>query len=84
MITPTLNINGSSAADLIDPRRKAIDALRTVTDVLAHVTPNGRDYPDDIFACMTDRISHYDRIATLNRIAAELMREAVAIQEQTK
>ena len=84
MITPILNINGSSAKDLIEPRMEARDFIRSAIEAMLKATPNGRDYPDDIFACMTDRISHYDRIATLNRIAAELMREAVAIQEQTK
>jgi hypothetical protein len=84
MITPTLNANGTSADDLIDPRLKALGTLRLVTNTLAQVTPHGRDYPGDHFACMTDRISHYDRIATLNRIAAELMSEVAAIKKQTK
>ena len=50
-IAPTLNINGTSAADLIDPRRAAFDALTNVIIILKQVTPNGRDYPGNADRC---------------------------------
>jgi hypothetical protein len=84
MITPILNINGSSAADLIEPRMEARRAIQMAIEALLQVTPNGRDYPGDNMACVADRITHYDRIEALSRIGHELMQEALAIQEQEK
>jgi hypothetical protein len=84
MIRPTLNINGSSADDLIDPRIAAYEALQAVKEALARVTPNGRDYPGDTAQCVADREAHYDRLATLRAIADELIAEVVTIKEQNK
>jgi len=84
MIRPTLNINGSSADDLIDPRIAAYEALQVVKEALAKVTPHGRDYPGDTAQCLADREAHYDRLATLRAIAAELILEVISIEEQTK
>jgi hypothetical protein len=84
MITPILNINGSSPKDLIEPRMEARRAIQTAIEALLQATPNGRDYPGDNMACVADRITHYDRIEALSQIGHELMRESVAILEQTK
>ena len=84
MITPTLNINGSSADDLIQPRIAAYDALQDGIKALQQVTPNGRDYPGDNDRCVADRQAHYDRLAALHAIAAEIVAEAVLIKEQIK
>jgi hypothetical protein len=82
MITPTLNLNGSSADDLTLPRMAAYDALRDAIKALQQVTPNGRDYPGDNDQCVTDRGSHYIRLKAINTIAAEIIAEALAIKEQ--
>lgn len=84
MISPTLNINGSSADDLIEPRIAAYDALQAAIKALQQVTPNGRDYPGDNDACVADRQAHYDRLAALQAIATEIVAEAVLIKEQIK
>jgi len=84
MIRPTLNLNGSSADDLIDPRIAAYEALQAVKEALAKVTPHGRDYPGDTAQCLADREAHYDRLATLRAIAAELILEVISIEGQTK
>lgn len=84
MITPTLNINGSSADDLIEPRIAAYDALRDVIKTLAQVTPHGRDYLGDNDRFAADYVAHYDRLNALHKIAAEIVAEAVAIREQIK
>ena len=84
MITPTLNINGSSADDLIQPRRDAYDALQAAIKALQQVTPNGRDYPGDNDRCLADRQAHYGRLSALQAIATEIVAEAVGIKEQTK
>ena len=83
MIRPTLNINGSSADDLIQPRRDAYDALQAAIKALQQVTPNGRDYAHND-QCVADQQAHYARIKAIHTIAAELVAEAHAIKEQTK
>jgi hypothetical protein len=81
MITPTLNINGSSADDLINPRLKAWSNLRDAIEVLLQATPNGRDY-GDYEQCKADRKKHYDRIEAIDKICHEIYSEAVAIKRQ--
>lgn len=84
MIRPTLNINGSSAFDLIDARRNAMDALLEAIDALKQCTPNGRDYPGDNDRLTADRNTHFDRLAALRVLREELLEEALHIQQQER
>jgi hypothetical protein len=81
MITPTLNINGSSADDFIAPRLQAWSNLRDAIEALLKATPNGRDY-GDYEQCKTDRKKHYDRIEAIDNICHEIYSEAIAIKNQ--
>lgn len=82
MITPKLNINGSSATDLIEPRQQAWKAIDDVVELLQQIAPNGRDYPGNAVACTADREVHYDRIAALRQLQDVLLHEALAIKDQ--
>jgi hypothetical protein len=82
MITPTINLNGSSAANLINPRLTAMDHLMDAIEALKQVTPNGRDYLGDTDRCSADRDEHYARLAKLRALREELMSEVVYIKEQ--
>jgi len=82
MIRPILNINGSSAFDLIDQRRNAMDALLEAIDALKQLTPNGRDYPGQYDRCINDRETHFERLAALHTLREELLDEALYIQQQ--
>lgn len=84
MIRPTLNPNGSSAFDLIDPRRTAMALINDIIETLKQVTPNGRDYPGDTLACVADRVTHFDRLAALHTLREELVDEALHVQRQEK
>jgi len=84
MIKPIININGSSAFDLIDQRRNAMDALLEAIDALKHVAPNGRDYPGHYDRCIADRETHFDRLTALHALREELLDEALHIQQQEK
>jgi hypothetical protein len=84
MIRPTLNINGSSAFDLIDQRRNAMDALLEAIDALKHVAPNGRDYICERDRLTADRTTHFDRLAALHTLREELLDEALHVQQQEK
>jgi hypothetical protein len=84
MIRPILNINGSSAFDLIDQRRNAMDALLEAIDALKQLTPNGRDYPGHYDRCIADRETHFDRLAALHALREELLDEALYLQQQER
>lgn len=82
MITPRININGTSANDLINPRIKADHLLAEVIETLKQITPNGRDYIGNNTACIADREEHYDRIKALRNLQDILIQEALAIKDQ--
>ena len=82
MITPQLNINGSSADDLINPRLQAMDHLMDAIEALSQTVPNGRDYLGNTTACLADREEHYDRIKAIKAIREAIYAEAIAIKEQ--
>ena len=82
IITPRLNINGSSFEDLTRPRIDALDMINRLIETLRQVTPNGRDYPGDNDACVADRELHYSRISALRALQTALLDECIAIREQ--
>jgi hypothetical protein len=84
LISPTLNINGSSAEDLIAPRREALDHLMDAIEALRKVAPNGRDYPypDGFDALTRDRDIHFTRLESLKSLREEIFAEALAIQSR--
>jgi len=84
MIRPTLNINGSSAFDLINPRRDAMDLINELIEALKQVTPNGRDYICDRERFIADRNTHFDRLAALRVLREELLEEALHIHQQER
>lgn len=82
LITPKININGSSADDLINPRIEADRLIGEVISALQQATPNGRDYPGDNKACVADRELHYERIKALRSLQDTLFQEALTIKRQ--
>lgn len=82
MIRPILNINGTSAEELIQTRRNAIEALDAVMKALQEMTPNGRDYPGQQDHCRADRELHYSRFAQLDAMRNQIMDEALEIVRQ--
>ena len=84
MIRPTLNLNGSSAFDLVQPRRDAMDALMDAIEALKQVTPNGRDYLCQRDRLTADRNTHFDRLAALHTLRNELLEEALHVQQQER
>lgn len=82
MIRPILNINGTSGDELIQTRRKAIEALNAVMKALQEMTPNGRDYPGQQDRCRADRELHYARFAQLDAMRNTIMDEALEIMRQ--
>lgn len=81
MIKPNINLNGSSADDLIRPRREAMDHLNDAIEALARVAPHGRDYPGDYDRCIADRETHFARLEAIKALSEAICAEAIAIQE---
>lgn len=79
-IKPTINLNGSSRDDLIEPRREAFDHLQAAIEALRKATPHGRDYPGDPERCSRDREEHFARLGQLQALSDRLMHEAVLIK----
>jgi hypothetical protein len=84
MIRPTLNINGTDAFDLINPRRNAMALIDEVIEALKQTTPNGRDYLCQRDRLTADRNTHFDRLAALRVLREELLEEALHVQQQEK
>jgi hypothetical protein len=84
MIRPTLNINGTDAFDLINPRRNAMALIDEVIDALKDATPNARDYLCQRDRLTADRNTHFDRLAALRVLREELLEEALHIQQQER
>jgi hypothetical protein len=80
MITPTLNINGTSKEELIRGRIDGIDAIEAAIKILKLITPNGRDYPSNVDQCIADRNEHYARINQLRDVQDQLLEEALYLQ----
>lgn len=82
LIRPVINLNGTSADELIAARITACEAITDALEALKLVTPNGRDYPGDNDRCRADREKHYARLAQLTSIKASIYAEAIAINQQ--
>jgi hypothetical protein len=82
LISPTINLNGSSREYLVEQRRAAMDILEDAIVVLARVSPHGRDYPSDYERCLDDRQTHFARIQALRALQEAICAEAIAIQQQ--
>jgi hypothetical protein len=79
MITPKVNINGTSREELIQQRIKAREAVRGLIAIMSEMRPHGRDYLGDTDTYNRDRATHDERIANLDKLYNELLEEAMAI-----
>lgn len=85
LIIPTLNNNGSSADDLIIPRRKACSLIDALVEALQKTAPHGRDYyPGRDAAFAADRQTYYERISALRALHTALLDECIAIRNQSE
>ena len=89
MTFPTIHMNGTSADDLLETYRNALDALSDAQDALAECGPNGRDYyPQGAEAISAAQAEHWKRRKMLTAIHDEIQELAVfcmnAIDERTE
>jgi hypothetical protein len=83
MTVPTIHLNGTSKARLIDALCNASDALNAAYAALRETAPNGRDYyPQGPAALPAATNEHLDRLRRLDAIKAEIDALAQAIDQQ--
>lgn len=74
MIFPTVHMNGTSRADLVDGLLDARSAVVAAMGAIRAVYPNGRDYyPQGPDALRAAEKEYDERLTTLNRIANDLL-----------
>jgi hypothetical protein len=75
---PTIHMNGTSRADLLEANREAMGAVQVAMAAVCRAVPNGRDYyPQGSDAWKAAAAEHRARIVALEKIEAEL--EAIAL-----
>ena len=73
MITPTVNLNGTSGKELFNLNLAVVEKLRDAIDALAKACPNGRDYQTatpGTWGLAIDQ--HGERLKRLESVMAEL------------
>lgn len=81
---PTVHLNGTSAKELLNQLKDAFTAVRQANEKLAQAAPHARDYyvqNDRAYALAREQ--HVQRVKSLEAVAADLERIAIAIQDQT-
>lgn len=86
LILPRINPNGESRKNHIENRVAAHDAIKAAMRVLSELRPQVRDYPSttDIVAFTTALSGYNKRFAMLDRLANELMQEAIVLHQGDK
>jgi hypothetical protein len=79
---PLLNLNGSSAKDLIEQLSDACSAVGAAQDALAKASPHGRDYQLNPGDYKLAREQHEARQTALRAIADELEAIATNVYDQ--
>lgn len=83
-VTPTIHLNGTSAAELTRQVETAYTAINAAADALAQAAPNARDYyPQGAGAYSRAADEHTARLVALQSIAADLETIATAIFDAT-
>jgi hypothetical protein len=83
MITPTIHLNGTSGAVLLEQQLKALAALRAALDAMIEAYPNGRDYyVAGQTAISTAMSEHEARVAVVASIADQYEAIAESISDQ--
>jgi len=83
LVTPTINLNGSDASDLMDALNDAMRSLHDASRALSKCSPHGRDYhmqgPDAIGHAIRQHVSRMQRLADISK---ELMTISLCIADQ--
>lgn len=82
---PTVHLNGTSAADLLNQLKEAFTAVRQATEKVQQSAPHMRDYyvqaDDRAYALAHEQ--HVQRLKALEAVASDLEAIAIGVQDQT-
>ena len=82
---PKVNINGSSARELVNQRLEVLRLLDSTAVALAKIAPHGRDYQtNDPQDYSNDRVTHSLRAKAIGDLYKAIEAEALAIQAQER
>jgi phosphopantetheinyl transferase (holo-ACP synthase) len=82
LATPLLNLNGSSAENLLEQLSDACSAVGAAREALAKATPHGRDYQLNQSDYQLARKQHEARQIALQAVAEELEAIAISVYNQ--
>jgi len=83
MITPTIHLNGTSKAALLEGYLDVLAAGRDLREALCKAAPHGRDYYPQGSQAYTDAATdHTARLRKLNEIIKEIEVIATAVSDQ--
>lgn len=80
LVTPQINLNGSSRKSLVEQQIDVLDAFNTLLKVMHAAAPNGRDYqlrPDEYRPA---RDAWFERMKIIDDMRQEIEVHALAIQ----
>ncbi len=76
MTIPTIHLNGTSRANLLEQQLDAAHALRAALEKLSEACPNGRDYypqgPEAMSAAVREHESRMERVRSVLREVSDL------------
>lgn len=85
LAVPTVHLNGTSKATLLEQQASIRDAIRNTIDVLRKAAPHSRDYyPQEGDAWKRAEQQHLARIKLLNDMYGEMMQISLLTDAQNK
>jgi len=83
LVTPTVNLNGSSKSDLVGQVLNIMRTLEDAQQAICHAMPHGRDFQTmDVETCRAAREAFCERAKALQAMWAEFGELAIAINAQ--
>jgi len=81
-MAPTLHLNGTGRADLLNQQRNAMQALRLALTAMQNAAPHGRDYyPQGPDALAKAQAEHAMRLALVEKVLGDLEILAASIHD---
>lgn len=84
LVIPTVNLNGTARADLVQQQVDVLDALTALDKAMAEAMPHGRDYQLAPHTYADARYAWLERRARVEAMRAEITIHAFAINGQSQ
>jgi|GEM_PF-2027268 len=85
LVTPIININGTSGLELLSQTRSIMSALSETKMAIRNAMPNGRDFYTQGSDVLTNaRTAFYERLETIEDMRKDFEALAISINKQIK